>query len=283
MVSPSYAFHASRLILMSLRVKAGMPDPIQIFERLTSFIPRRSLDFVLISLVPLPKELWLGNSGEPYLMFVAPLVLIMSTGVVFLSWFIIRLWLTAYGRVVTKLVTYAFQSNLSSKSLFTDEARSLNTDSGREVRIPRRMGLITVGIMSTLVFLFVPWQVAFLAFYIIHFNHCALLVVPPEPTDDTRSLFKDARNQRLLILLIMTWCLPVVAPVLAVWVRTLFTAGLTTPFDGDHNPLNVLSFMALTFVATSLRGSLISQRHRCVFSIQFSGLGALIDFKIKRM
>lgn len=143
---------------------------------------------------------------------------------------------------------------------------SLNEDSGRDLPISSRTGMITVGIMSMLVFLFVPWQVAFLACYIIHFNHCALLVAHSDSATSAGDRARDATNQRLLILLIMTWCLPAVAPVLAVWVRTLFTAGLTTPFDGDHNPLNVLSFVALTYFATSLRGPLISRRHRCVLN-----------------
>ncbi len=43
----------------------------------------------------------------------------------------------------------------------------------------------------------------------------------------------------------MTWLLPLAAPVLAVWVRTLLTAGITTPFDGDHNVFNVLPFLIL--------------------------------------
>ena len=47
------------------------------------------------------------------------------------------------------------------------------------------------------------------------------------------------------MLLFMTWLLPLSAPILAVWVRTLFTAGFTTPFDGDHNFLHVLPFLIL--------------------------------------
>ena len=43
----------------------------------------------------------------------------------------------------------------------------------------------------------------------------------------------------------MTWLLPLAAPVLVVWVRTLYTAGLTTPFDGDHNVLNVAPYLIL--------------------------------------
>jgi glycosylphosphatidylinositol deacylase len=37
----------------------------------------------------------------------------------------------------------------------------------------------------------------------------------------------------------MTWLLPLVAPVFVVWVRTLQTAGYTTPFNGDHNVFKV--------------------------------------------
>lgn len=47
------------------------------------------------------------------------------------------------------------------------------------------------------------------------------------------------------LLLLMTWLLPLAAPVLAVWVRTLATAGLTTPFDGDHNVAYVAPFVVL--------------------------------------
>jgi ABC-type transport system involved in cytochrome c biogenesis permease component len=44
-------------------------------------------------------------------------------------------------------------------------------------------------------------------------------------------------------LLLLFWLLPLVAPVLAVWVGTLATAGLTTPFDGDHDVFAVASFL----------------------------------------
>ncbi|KAG8955175.1 GPI inositol deacylase [Tulasnella sp. 424] len=37
------------------------------------------------------------------------------------------------------------------------------------------------------------------------------------------------------VLLLQAFLLPTQAPVLAVWIRTLVTAGFTTPFDGDHN------------------------------------------------
>lgn len=54
---------------------------------------------------------------------------------------------------------------------------------------------------------------------------------------------RDALNYNMHLLLLLTWLLPLTAPVLAVWVRTLLTAGYTTPFDGDHNFLAVLPFL----------------------------------------
>jgi GPI inositol-deacylase len=142
-------------------------------------------------------------------------------------------------------------------------------DDGRDSRISRKGGFITLALVGVLVFLLIPWQVAFLACYLIHFQHCATIVSQPAIRKQARTHSEnekprdtDAYNQKLLFLLVMTWCLPVVAPVLAVWVRTLATAGLTTPFDGDHNPLNVLSFVALVYVSASTRGGMCLRRHR---------------------
>ena len=66
------------------------------------------------------------------------------------------------------------------------------------------------------------------------------------------------------LLLMMTWCLPIVAPALAVWVRTLVTAGMTTPFDGDHFVGNVLVFMVLVYSMSHSKGRLFDRRHRYV-------------------
>ena len=127
-----------------------------------------------------------------------------------------------------------------------------------------RNGLLTIFVMSLLVFLLIPWQVAFLACYLIHFHHCAILL--QSPNDD--QAVSSTRSQKLFVLLAMTWCLPVVAPVLAVWVRTLATAGLTTPFDGDHFVLNAISFVALTYAMVTTRGALFQRRLRYTVQIQ---------------
>lgn len=90
-----------------------------------------------------------------------------------------------------------------------------------------------------------------------------LMDVSPQPNSPTLDTSKRQQDVRVanyhhcqLLLLLMTWLLPIVAPVLAVWVRTLYTAGFTTPFDGDHNFLSVLPFLILTDYASWMPGPL---------------------------
>lgn len=111
-------------------------------------------------------------------------------------------------------------------------------------------------LVSVLVLLFVPWQVAFLGCYVLHFRTCAAAYAATSPRPEEH----DALQQHLHILLLMTWCLPVVGPVLGVWVRTLATAGYTTPFDGDHVVINVAGFLALTYFTTSAPATAILRR-----------------------
>ena len=160
---------------------------------------------------------------------------------------------------------------------------------------------------SDLIFIFVPWQVAYLGCCILYLGTCAssqrelatiiqrrIVAVPlvqfssrreneevtDEVTDDRtpyyrsslerhssglHELKRDNVNHNLHFLLLMIWLLPFTAPVLAVWVRTLITAGLTTPFDGDHNFLAVVPFLVLTDFASWTPGRLF-ERPRSIFA-----------------
>jgi len=71
----------------------------------------------------------------------------------------------------------------------------------------------------------------------------------------TLKLYQDAARlaQDEQLLLLLFWLLPFAAPVLAVWVRTLQTAGFTVPFDGDHSILSVLPWLLLGEAAASRR------------------------------
>ena len=137
--------------------------------------------------------------------------------------------------------------------------------------------VLSLCLICTSIFLLIPWQVGFLGCWVYHLYTCAsfqshratpdtvaIPLIPrgdevddstkdhdpsqPSPTPASLVLAKrdsDAQNQSDHLLLLMTWLLPLAAPVLAVWVRTLFTAGFTTPFDGDHNVLYVVPFLIL--------------------------------------
>lgn len=153
----------------------------------------------------------------------------------------------------------------------------LITSCRRHEPTSRMTRYISLGIICTLIFLLIPWQVAFLGCWLYHLYTCAapLFVEQPittavplinrHPSEET-DLNDSPVEQRIIpspqdlchiherehLLLLMTWLLPFAAPVLAVWVRTLYTAGLTTPFDGDHNFLNVIPYLVLV---DSSRGS----------------------------
>lgn len=143
----------------------------------------------------------------------------------------------------------------------------------REGQAVGRSTILSMCIIFTLIFLFVPWQVAYLGCWVYQFLTCAAgeraptfsgrdrvehhpLVdrsmpaegvdgVHPSQADNRIAIQRDNYRLNCHILLFMTWLLPLAAPVLAVWVRTLLTAGLTTPFDGDHFFLNVAPFLVL--------------------------------------
>lgn len=165
--------------------------------------------------------------------------------------------------------------------------------SRREIVSVPRSTIISLMTICFLIFIFVPWQVAYLGCCLLHLHTCAfsqrelasliqrsrIVAVPlvqfssrrenDEVTDDRSSLERqssgllelkrDNVNHNMHFLLLMTWLLPLTAPVLAVWVRTLLTAGLTTPFDGDHNFLAVVPFLVLTDFASWTPGRLFER------------------------
>jgi glycosylphosphatidylinositol deacylase len=150
-------------------------------------------------------------------------------------------------------------------------------------------------LVFTLIFLFIPWQVAFLGCWTIHLSTCAsrttgrplpgsslsLVSSPneasipltgrepgtvddkqepqPKALEETRRRTNN-KHHSMHLLLLVTWLLPLVAPVLAVWVRTLLTAGLTTPFTGDHFFPNVAPFLVLVDFASWTNGPLFEKQ-----------------------
>jgi len=123
-----------------------------------------------------------------------------------------------------------------------------------------------------LVAIIVPWQVAFLVCWIIHLVTCATYIAPTSGDVQTpvRSLFvrnspappPASRSDADHVLLLLTWLLPLTVPVLAVWVRTLVTAGpiaLGSVGIGDHNFFSVAPYLILVEYASRTREPLLSR------------------------
>ncbi|KAH9899517.1 GPI-inositol-deacylase [Cubamyces lactineus] len=236
-------------------VERGAPIPdvnssLQFFMR--KRMPWLMIGSYCISLVPSRVGIWLGNGGNAALAPLAMILLPITFGLVCVLWWALQILLWPL-----RLVLGRFGSR-------------------REDHTPRRplTTMTSMGLIFLVIFILVPWQVAFLGCWLIHFFTCAashvdlarfeqqhptgaeaIPLVPVYPRPDPQSEAERSPsphsnlvqvvNAHLHLLLFMTWLLPLAAPVLAVWVRTLATAGSTTPFDGDHNFLYVAPYLAL--------------------------------------
>jgi GPI inositol-deacylase len=137
----------------------------------------------------------------------------------------------------------------------------------------RGHGIISMLLIWLLVAIIIPWQVALLVCWIIHLVTCATNKAPASddattPVDSlsrTRNSPTSAsasRNDGDHVLLLLTWLLPFAAPVLAVWVRTLATAGLIALGSvgvGDHNFLSVAPYLILAEYASRTRDPLLTR------------------------
>ena len=95
------------ILLESIRAdthdtSAPMPTPFQSFGGLVRLLPRIMVAFAAISFIPLPSALWLGNVGEPMFAPLASLVLLLSSGLVILSWIVLLIFLLPYGKLASK-------------------------------------------------------------------------------------------------------------------------------------------------------------------------------------
>lgn len=156
----------------------------------------------------------------------------------------------------------------------------------------RRNALVSMLLLLTLIVVFIPWQVAFLCAWVYHFYTCMAGAAslraaskhrlkdsaagiplmsrtnssaPPSPTPASPTTpmspsgpgWLDAlvlrHNMDKHVLLLMTWLLPIAAPVLAVWVRTLAGSGLQAVWgagsgwgwSSDRNVLIVAPWLVL--------------------------------------
>ena len=215
-------------------------------------LPRLLVATFVISLLPLPKDYVLGNGGEVFFALHAPFVLLIATGLVVVSWWILRILMWPIRK---------------SKRILT----RTKSESGGMTRTTFLSMLIILILVSTLI----PWQVAFLVSWSIHLVTCATYFPSPPgdaptPPPRTRSPSSPPRPGRKTqahpspqdaehVLLLLTWLLPLTAPVLAVWARTLATAGLAAAVStagGDHNVLSVAPYLILIDFASWTRDAL---------------------------
>ncbi|KAH9482359.1 GPI inositol-deacylase [Psilocybe cubensis] len=239
----------------------GIGESISLYTRLLfRFLLPGSF---FLATLPLPVMLYLGNNGTFFLTLLAPLLLFVASGTVCVSWWLLCVLLAITGKV----------------GVFVFGSRREN------VGVPGTT-LLSLAIICAAIFLFIPWQVAYLGCWVLHLYTCASLIqqqanlehhtdaVPlvdrsgrqdaieyqGDRTLDLRQKKNNNLNLNIHILLLMTWLLPLTAPVLAVWVRTLLSAGYTTPFDGDHNFVAVLPFLMFADFASRTPGQIFDRR-----------------------
>ncbi|OSX59394.1 hypothetical protein POSPLADRAFT_1048720 [Postia placenta MAD-698-R-SB12] len=208
-----------------------IPEAIPSVEQSLVRIARDLLPRLLVlsffgSCLPFPLTTWLGNKDESAFAILAPILGVMVFGLVYLVWLVLGMSVNAVAWLVRR----------------TGGAR-------RDDAASRRNALLSMGLVFLLIFVFVPWQVAFLSAWIYHFYTCAAYSAscdpsalsgnraipllprrpaPPPPPARESNLDKERTtllSHHLHALLLMTWLLPIAAPVLAVWVRTASGAG----------------------------------------------------------
>ncbi|PCH40901.1 PGAP1-domain-containing protein [Wolfiporia cocos MD-104 SS10] len=229
------------------------PPVLHCLARVVSYaLPRLVVFSLFISVLPLHFMMWLGNRGEPVLLMIAPLLLVICVGLVAVSWVVVETSLRITG-VVAEWIS-----------------RRLNRRQSQSETTSRKNALLSMGLVLIVTLIFIPWQVAFLCAWIYHFYTCATFTMgskimpvyesdpiplesrsrsssdaseslgesdipeapssPPPPrsisSDQVELMTLSTHYEHFHLLLLMTWLLPITAPVLVVWVRTLTSAGM---------------------------------------------------------
>ncbi|KAG9104891.1 GPI inositol deacylase [Ceratobasidium sp. 370] len=196
------------------------PTVQQSFEQIVQRFAIPALGCItILAILPLPPSFILGLGGEPLYFALAPITLCVAAATVGCSCHLLE----------------AVQWILGQPSrVFV--GMSANADTRRYSFT--RSSLVFYMLLAALVVVFIPYQVAYLVAFLLHLWGCSVMKVQlKRQTRDVNLATAHAQASHLLLLLF--WLLPLVAPVLIVWTRTLINAGITTPFDGDHNILNI--------------------------------------------
>lgn len=183
-------------------------------------------DFLQLIQVPITKtvsvgpsyinnDLFLGLSGTTGAVL-APVFLIFSTGmVVLISELVIGL---------TSLISFCFKSTTSSET---------ETESGDPISDLLHKRTVFVGVISVLVLLFFPYQLAFTLATV------ALLVMTSYFKSNKSPQEQSCNNYITTICVVMTWTCLVNAPVLAVWIQGIVVQR-SMNFSSHHNLVSIL-------------------------------------------
>ncbi|KAG8926459.1 GPI inositol deacylase [Tulasnella sp. 418] len=267
------------------------PSPTETYYRFaTKTLPYITIAILLLSVVPLPIR-WaiLGNGGELALAPVSFVCLLLSIGLVGVVWRVLQV-LTFSLKVVGRLFKSSGQETPLRSNLVLSSKRGMLS---LAVLLALVAFIIPHQVAFVISFCIMTWTctnptisqgqtnpIVYEPLSSLSTKVDQLPVadssslrrrspigtpsrssspsaIPPTPeiafatgnSDDTVS----SHHLNLHILLLQTFLLPLHATVLAVWIRTLATAGYTTPFDGDHN-IFMVGFWLLVVDAASVRG-----------------------------
>ncbi|KAG8693374.1 GPI inositol deacylase [Ceratobasidium sp. 395] len=198
------------------------PTLQQSFEQLVErFAITALVGVAILAVLPLPSSLILGFGGEPLFFALAPITLYVAGATVGCSCYLLDAIQWALGQVSRTSVI--FVTSVDAETRRHSFTRSF---------------MAFYAILAGLVIVFVPYQVAYLVAFILHLWSCSVMKTQlKRQSRDINLAPLHAQASHLLLLLF--WLLPLIVPVLIVWARTLINAGITTPFDGDHNILNI--------------------------------------------
>lgn len=81
----------------------------------------------VVSFLPLPEDLWLGNSGSPLFAPIAPCLALIALGLLCVTWWLLRLLM------LPLRLTFRFRSRFGTLSLLYDKRLTMITTSQTEV------------------------------------------------------------------------------------------------------------------------------------------------------
>ncbi|KAH7105481.1 PGAP1-domain-containing protein [Auriculariales sp. MPI-PUGE-AT-0066] len=240
-----------------------VPDFLSSLERIAArYLPLVTVVLCALSLLPLPPQAILGFSGSIEAALFAPLVLLIAFTYVFI--------VASFTSGLTFLLGLFKRRSLKWCAGPESKASTDTRQAPPAVTLGR---IASISVILLLVAFVVPYQVAYVVALVDFIWSCAQLPNTPQRA--------SVERQHVLVLLLVL--LPLQAPVLPVWVRTLLTAGWTAPFDGDHNILLIApSLMLAGFAPSNPRAPLWtrSSLSRLEVAVTTALLGLLVAYPL---